>query len=254
MQHVTAIIPAYNESGRIGNVLAALTGVAEIDRIIVVDDGSTDQTAYEVIQAIASDRRIELMRMPSNRGKGEAVLAAVRASQSAALLMLDADLMALHPQHVRDLIAPVTTGNADMTLGLFRGGHFTTDFAHWATPWLTGQRCLKTEMFHFLTEETATGYGLEIALTVAAQVHDYRVVRVILRGVWHPSSEFHRGWTEALRMRRRMHSEIWQAWIATGGPEALKIRLLHSLHRFWRDPPLGLPATRKRRARLKGRS
>jgi glycosyltransferase involved in cell wall biosynthesis len=218
MHKVTAVIPAYNESGRIHRVLAVLADVAELERIIVVDDGSTDGTGEEVLEAARCDGRIELLRISGNRGKGQAVLAGVGASRPSYFLMLDADLMALNPRHVRELISPVTSGGADMTLGLFRGGHFTTDFGHLATPWLTGQRCLKTEILDYLTEETASGYGLEIALTVAAQMHDYRVARVIMRGVWHPSSEYHRGLREALRARRRMYREIWAAWIAMGGP------------------------------------
>lgn len=254
MHQVTAIIPAYNESGRIHRVLAALTDVAELDRIIVVDDGSTDDTGEEVLEAAVSDGRIELLKTPGNRGKAQAVLAGVSASRPSYFLMLDADLMALDPRHIRGLISPITSGKADMTLGLFRGGHFTTDFAHWATPWLTGQRCLKTEILDYLTEETASGYGLEIALTVAAQMHDYRVARVIMRGVWHPSSEYHRGLREALRSRRRMHREIWKAWIAMGGPGALKIHLSHSIDRLWRGPLAALPVVRKGDARLKERS
>jgi len=253
MHQVTTIVPAYNESGRIGNVLAVLAGVSELADILVIDDGSTDATLDEVKRAAAADRRIRVLQMPTNSGKAQAVLAAAALTQTRFVLMLDADLMNLQQHHVLELISPLTSDKADMTLGLFRGGHWGTDFSHLATPWLTGQRCMRAELLRYLTAETASGYGLEIALTVAAQLHDYRVKRVVLRGVWHPTSEYHRGLSIAFRWRRRMLGEVWEAWNATGGPAALKIHISRSLTRSWRGPLGAWPAARKRLTRLKDR-
>ncbi len=71
---VTAIVPAYNEAGRIGRVLEILRQVDILEEIIVVDDGSTDATPTEVTQSAAADARVRLLRHPSNYGKGEAVI------------------------------------------------------------------------------------------------------------------------------------------------------------------------------------
>jgi hypothetical protein len=189
--------------------------------------------------------------MPTNSGKGQAVLTAAALASTRFVLMLDADLMNLQAHHVLDLISPVTSDQADMTLGLFKGGHWSTDVSHWGTPWLTGQRCMKAELLRYLTPETARGYGLEIALTVAAQQHDYRVRRVVMQGVWHPTSEYHRGRWRAISWRRRMLREVWEAWKAMGGPATLKIYVSRSLARFWRDPLGSWPAARKRLHRLR---
>jgi glycosyltransferase involved in cell wall biosynthesis len=253
MHQVTTIVPAYNESGSIGNVLAVLAQVSELAAILVIDDGSTDATLDEMNRAAALDKRIQVLQMPTNSGKGQAVLAAVALTRTPYVLMLDADLMNLQRHHVLELISPVTADKADMTLGLFRGGHFGTDVSHWATPWLTGQRCMRAELLRFLTKEMALGYGLEIALTVEAQLHDYRVQRVAMHGVWHPTSEYHRGLWRALGWRRRMYRQIWDSWRATGGPAALRIYVTRSLTRFWSDPLGAWPAARKRLTELKDR-
>jgi glycosyltransferase involved in cell wall biosynthesis len=247
MHSVSAIIPTYNEAGRIRRVLGVLRQLPELHEILVVDDGSTDATREDVLKEAEADGRIHLLRMPANRGKGQAVLAGVRALSADLILMLDGDLIDLEPDNVRALIAPVACGRADMTLGLFQGGRFWTDFAHWATPWLTGQRCLRRELFRYLTDQNARGYGLETALTMATQVHNYRVERVPLRGVWHPSSEFHRGAGRAVIVRVRMHAQIWHAWYLHGGPEVLRMGLRRRIRRLWQDP---LRAWRKARKRV----
>jgi glycosyltransferase involved in cell wall biosynthesis len=248
---VIAIIPAYNEGGRIGKVLAALREVSELEQIIAVDDGSTDSTVDDIRQAATFDARIRLLSMSTNQGKGQAVLAALSTVQAPYILMLDADLVNLAPSHIRGLIDPVSHGTADMTLGLFRGGHFTTDLSHWGTPWLTGQRCMKAELFGFLNKEKAGGYALEIALTVAAQRHNLKVRHIPMRGVWHPSSAYHRGLRTGLKWHINMVQQIWRGWIANDGPPALKNQLLRSIGRFWHDPLHAWPAARKRLIRLK---
>src|SRR5512139_2572147 len=100
---VLAIIPAYNEGGRIKNVLAVLREVSELEEIIAVDDGSTDSTAEDIRRAAVSDHRIRLLSMPTNQGKGQAVLAAAALVRTPYILMLDADLVNLSAKHVRDL-------------------------------------------------------------------------------------------------------------------------------------------------------
>ena len=68
-----------------------------------------------------------------------------------------------------------------MTLGVFRGGNWKTDFSHWITPWLTGQRCLRRDMLQCVDHDAASGYGLETALTICAQQQKWKVIQVPLR-------------------------------------------------------------------------
>jgi hypothetical protein len=127
--------------------------------------------------------------------------------------MLDGDLIGLTEEHVRDLIQPVLSGRAEMSLGLFRGGRFNTDLSHFLTPWLTGQRCLQANLFQYLSQEAASGYGLETALTVMARHYQLHCERVWLRGVTHPPSEFHRGIRKGIYTRARMYSHVIRAWL-----------------------------------------
>ncbi|MDI6769268.1 MAG: glycosyltransferase family 2 protein [Anaerolineales bacterium] len=220
---IAAIIPACNEAENIGRVLAVLRKVDILNEIIVVDDGSDDTTAEIVHAFIEQYCRVRLIQHEVNKGKGQAIFSAWSDTQAGYLILLDADLVNLNPSHIEALLeallAPILAGAADMTLGLFLGGRFYTDFAHWAIPWLTGQRGLRAEILNQVSRDAAAGYGFEVALTVAAQRNGYRTRIVPLKGVWHPPSEFRRGWRHGIRWRLRMYGNLLRAWyIATGHP------------------------------------
>jgi glycosyltransferase involved in cell wall biosynthesis len=162
------------------------------------------------------DDRIRLLHHTRNEGKGQAIFTGWKAASGTVLLLLDADLKNLTPGHLRALLAPVLDHRADMTLGLFWGGHIHTDLSHWGAPFLTGQRALRTVIMKHVSYEAAHGYGFEIALTVAASQNKYRARIVPMSGVWHPPSEFHRGGWNGVKWRARMYAQILRAlWVAT---------------------------------------
>jgi len=212
---VAAIIPAHNEGRNILTVLEVLHQSNTLDEIIVVNDGSTDNTECLANQMAQIDPRIRIIGLNSNKGKGEAVLSGWHSTQASILLLLDADLINLNVHHIQSLIHPVLEGHVDMTVGSFRGGKIPTDLAHIATPWLSGQRCLKAELLKSISIKAAAGYGLETAISVTAMQNQWHCCKVILRGVTHPQSESHRGFYKGFMNRVKMYTEILRAyWIA----------------------------------------
>jgi glycosyltransferase involved in cell wall biosynthesis len=216
---IAAIIPTYNEELNVLGVLEILRATSILDEIILVDDGSSDKTVEILRQAALVDRRIQVIQHERNKGKGQAIFSGWAATCAPIILLLDADLKDLTPSHIQILLAPVIEHRADMTLGLFRGGHFGTDFSHWLTPFLTGQRGLRADLLKYVSREAAAGYGFEVALTVAASQRNFRTRLVALKGVWHPSSEFRTergGYWNGKLWRFRMYGQIIRAWfIAT---------------------------------------
>jgi polyisoprenyl-phosphate glycosyltransferase len=209
---VTAVVPAYNEAGRIGAVVKVLCKVKRLSEIVVVDDGSQDDTASEAFDAAAGDYRLVVLQPQKNLGKGGAVFIGWQHTRSPFLVMLDADLIHLKPEHVDALMDPVLTNQADMSLGLFKHGYWRSDISHSLTPWLSGQRCRRTSLLSQVTRGAAEGYGLETALTVAAQQGKWRVRKVPLEGVLHPLGELQRGGYHGWGMKARMYAQIVQAW------------------------------------------
>lgn len=111
---VSCIIPAYNEQDRIGLVLGAVIGHPMIDEVIVVDDGSKDDTA-RIAQGMDGPRVIV---SPQNGGKSRALATGIEAATGDILLLIDADLVALTPAHLTALVEPVLSGRADISISL----------------------------------------------------------------------------------------------------------------------------------------
>jgi dolichyl-phosphate beta-glucosyltransferase len=114
------VIPAYNESDRLGptleRVLAFVGQQAEQAEIVVVNDGSTDQTADLVRNyAKRSGGIIRLLENPENRGKGYSVRNGVLNSAGDIVLFTDADLSAPIEEAVK-LIDALNRG-ADIAIG-----------------------------------------------------------------------------------------------------------------------------------------
>ncbi len=80
------VIPAYNEATSIGTVVAALRAAAPWREILVVDDGSSDDTGA---QAAGAGARV--VRHPYNKGNGAAVKSGIRASNGEFVLIMDGD-------------------------------------------------------------------------------------------------------------------------------------------------------------------
>lgn len=218
---ISAIIPVFNEAGKVGLVLESLNSVDWISDIVVVDDGSTDSSSDEVTKAAQSDPRVRLLQKAENQGKGQAIFSGWQATKSPYLLLLDADLFGLEPRHIHDLIEPVITNQVDMSIGQFKNGRFASDFSHWVTPWLSGQRCLRANLLGQISFNAAQGYGFETALTVAAGQYGWRTIRIPMHEVWHLPSEARRGVWIGVKNRARMYKQIVSAWYQARG-----------LHRF----------------------
>lgn len=97
MRSLSIIIPAFNEENRLPATLDKLVGFFSILRlesleIIIVDDGSTDETADVVRRRAEADSRFRLLQNPGNCGKGYAVRHGMLQAKKEWRLLTDADL------------------------------------------------------------------------------------------------------------------------------------------------------------------
>lgn len=120
MSSLFLIIPAFNEARVIQNTLRNLpTHVAGMDSVtvVVVDDGSVDDTADEVMRT--GDPRVVLLRHAINRGLGGALgtgLAYARRHHADFVVTYDADGQHA-PEDIANVVAPLVDGQADAVIG-----------------------------------------------------------------------------------------------------------------------------------------
>ena len=201
--YISAIIPAFNEESTIANVLNTLKMADNINEIIVVSDGSTDDTA--LISRRCGARVVEL---PQNRGKGAAIKAGLNICRGDIILLLDADLVGLKTVHVESLLKPVAAARSDMAVGVFSNGRFSTDMAQKITPQLSGQRAVRKWILDRMANLELSGYGVEVALTRYAEEENIPVLFVELADLTHITKEEKLGFFRGFAQRLKMYWEI----------------------------------------------
>jgi len=118
---LTVVIPAYNEADHIratlGVIASSIEQFADAYEIIVVDDGSTDDTSAEIRLAAADNAHIRPVCNEQNGGKGSALKTGVLAAANEGYLaFLDADLD-LHPDHLASFYRVLKAQQADAVIG-----------------------------------------------------------------------------------------------------------------------------------------
>lgn len=183
---LTCLIPAYNEGARIPAVLAALHGHPLIDEVLVIDDGSHDDTVAQAERALSQLPRGRLLRQTQNGGKTRALARGLAEARGSHVLLLDADLTGLTPAHLTRLIAPVLSGAADLSVSL-------RDNAPWiwrviGLDYISGERVLRRDLIlpELNALETLPKFGFEVFLNRLVLASGARIAVVRWHGVKSP--------------------------------------------------------------------
>lgn len=118
---VSVIIPVFNESNTILEIVKRVLATGLVSGIVVVNDGSTDDTG-EKLASLAKNGKIQVIAHPRNLGKGAAVRTGIQNSDGDVLIIQDADLE-YDPRDYPALLKPIEENVADVVYGSrFLGG------------------------------------------------------------------------------------------------------------------------------------
>lgn len=186
---ITCLIPAHNEAARIAGVLAAVQDHPMIHAVLVVDDGSRDDTA-----AIAQSAGVEVLRLCPNRGKSAALAEALAHVRTSHVMLLDADLTGLTAADLSRLIAPVAEGRAEVSLSLRGNAPFLWQWL--GVDYITGERVLPMSLVAPIVSDLKAlpRFGLEVYLNTHIQAANLSVAIVRWARVASPSKAQKSGW------------------------------------------------------------
>ena len=157
-QTVAAIVPAHNEAETIASVLKPLLSSSLIEEVIVISDGSVDETAK-----IANDLGANVIENDRATGKGLALEQGVAYFDAKVLLFADADTIGLTEDHIESLLEPVLSSSTSMNIGLRDRGSIYRFMARFL-PLISGERALRREIFESTPASFRRGYMIETAL------------------------------------------------------------------------------------------
>jgi glycosyltransferase involved in cell wall biosynthesis len=127
-------MPCYNESATLEAAVARVLGADTLSldiEVIIVNDGSSDNSA-ELAEAIAgSDKRVRLINHAHNSGKGAAIRTGFSDATGDVIIIQDTD-MEYSPADFPKLLRPIVDGRADVVFGSrFRGGEEGRVLYYW---------------------------------------------------------------------------------------------------------------------------
>lgn len=111
---LSVVVPAYNEGASIAEILRLVEARPEVGEIVVVDDGSGDDTCA-VVEGLGL-KKLNLIRQGENQGKGAAVRRGMQEARCDYVVIQDADLE-YEPGDYPSLLAPLIAGQAGACYG-----------------------------------------------------------------------------------------------------------------------------------------
>lgn len=212
---VSVVIAAFNEAPTVGRGVADVVEHPQVGEVIVVDDGSSDDTAEQARLAGA-----RVITLPENRGKAAALDAGVAAAREDVLVFLDADVTGLSHEALSRIIQPVLEGQFDMFVGVRARKTLWLNRLLRVFPIIGGERALTRTLWQRVPERHMRGFRIEIALNHTAKRHGGGMGFALVEGLVHRTKENKFGWWAGIWRRLRMVGELaavtWSLYVVGG--------------------------------------
>jgi len=190
-------VPAYNEGKNIARVLDVLKTYPYFDEIIIVNDGSKDNTAK--VAGRYANSKIRLINHKHNKGKTAAILTGIKASKGNMTVMIDADLINLQHKNINKMIYLVLSKKYDLAI-LDREGDRQ---AVWG--WTNcarlfgGERCFWKKDFNKVKLPENAGYLIETIMNLHYISHHKKIRTIYCKNLFNLHKHHKEGFVQGCK-------------------------------------------------------
>jgi len=205
---VSCLIPAYNEGANIGRVLKVVQKLSFLDEIIILDDGSSDNTSEVVQQYQKKNNALKLLTSTANCGKTLAIRRGVNACRGDVVVILDSDLINLKPDNVFKLVSAIKDETHDLVI-LDRAGDRKaiwgwTDCARF----FGGERAFRKKDFLQIEFPARGGFLLEIIMNLNFIQRKKKIKTIFCDNLFTLHDHNKKGFRKGFRHYLKMSGEI----------------------------------------------
>lgn len=187
-------------------MLEILTSYPGFREIIVVDDGSTDDTAI-----VARSFGVRVERNVANMGKGRAMDRGVATASGDIIFFSDADIIGLTHEVIDQILSPVLRGEADMFIGMTHRKLYRVHETLAFVPLLSGVRAVTRALWQMVPEYYKQHFRVEVALNFFSIYYGKGYLYETLPGVTQTVKEEKYGLRDGFLSRLRMFYNIFSA-------------------------------------------
>ena len=177
---LSVIVPAYNEGKRLrdnmGVIVSTMETLGIAYEIILVNDGSKDNTEAEAFAAAKLYPKVQVVSYSPNRGKGNALKEGWKHTKGELVTFLDADLE-LHPKQLARYLEEMRTSGADIIIGSKRHKESIVNYPWKRRFFSKGYNMLVRAMFQITITDTQPGLKLFKREVLEKEFHKVMVKR-----------------------------------------------------------------------------
>ncbi len=208
---ITAVVPAFNEAETVASVLEIVTTFPLFTQVILINDGSTDQTGV-VMKKFSKERKVTFIDLKENVGKTKAVIEGMKKCKGELVCFIDADLTGLKYEYIYKMIYYVLNGEFDMTI-LDREGDRISPIG-WAQSWTSrfngGERAFWKKDWDKIRFEKDALYGIEQVMNLYYVSKGKKVRTIWCPGLYGAYQTKKKGLIKGLDVYRKMFTEIYK--------------------------------------------
>lgn len=177
---VSVVIAVYNEEERIKGVLEVLSKKKLAREVIVVNDGSTDNT----LKVVRKFRNIKVINYNKNRGQDYALMKGINSARGKYILILDSDLSGLNEKNISDSVDCVLNGECDVTIPMLKTSFGIYKFL--GVDFVCSQRVFEKTFITSEKTERLPGYGITLMMNKKIMNNKMRIKIIDWSNVHNP--------------------------------------------------------------------